>query len=83
MAIIDDLKARLAAAVTDGDAETVEALTGAIERLESGQSKLREQVPGRMGLGTSQERYVSEGSRGLPRKPSPMTANHRPGGGRS
>jgi hypothetical protein len=44
-------------------AETAELLKGALARLERGESKLREQVPGQMGLGSSQERYASQGGR--------------------
>ncbi len=45
-------------------------------------SNLRQQQPGRMGLGTSQEAYVRDPTRKLPRKPDPMTRNHKPAGGR-
>jgi hypothetical protein len=77
----DDLKRRIAEAEAAGDAETAELLRDAVARIESGQSKLREQVPGKMGLGSSQERYASEGG-SLPRKPDPMTKGHKPGGRR-
>jgi hypothetical protein len=77
----DDLKRRIAEAEAADDAETAELLRDALARLESGQSRLREQVPGRMGLGSSQERYASEG--GLrPSRPDPMTKGHKPGGRR-
>ena len=79
--IEDDLKRRIAEADAAGDAETAELLRDALARLQSGESKLREQVPGKMGLGSSQERYSSEGSR-LPKKPDPMTQRHKPGGRR-
>lgn len=77
----DDLKRRIAEAEAAGDAETAELLKDALARLQSGHSKLTEQVPGRMDLGSSQERYSSEGSR-LPTKPDPMTKAHKPGGRR-
>ena len=35
---------------------------------------------GRMGLGTSQESYVRHPHKVLPKKPDPMTANHKPAG---
>jgi hypothetical protein len=77
----DDLKRRIAEAEAAGDAETAELLKDALARFESGHSKLREQVPGRMGLGSSQERYASEGG-ARPERPSPMTKRHKPGGRR-
>lgn len=79
--IVDDLKRRIQEAEAAGDAETAELLRDALARIESGDSKLREQVPGKMGLGSSQERYASEGA-ALPKKPDPMTKGHRPGGRR-
>ncbi len=79
--MIEELKARMAAAAEDGDFETAALLRDAIRRLESGESRIREQVPGKMGLGSSQERYASEGGT-LPKKPDPMTKSHRPGGRR-
>ena len=79
--ITDDLKRRIAEAEAAGDAETAELLKGALARIESGQSKLREQVPGRMGLGSSQERYAREGAP-RPKRPDPMTRGHKPGGRR-
>lgn len=79
--MIDEMKARMRAAAEAGDFETAALLRDAIARIESGDSKIREQAPGRMGLGTSQERYASEGGP-LPKKPDPMTRGHRPGGRR-
>ena len=76
----DDLKRRIAEAEAAGDAETAELLRDALARLESGDSRLTEQVPGKMGLGSSQERYASEGAR-RPKKPDPMTKGHKPAGG--
>ncbi|RAK59361.1 excinuclease ABC subunit B [Phenylobacterium hankyongense] len=80
---IETLKARLAKAVAEEDYETAAALRDAIGRLERGESNLREQVPGRMGLGSSQEDYVRDPARPLPKKPDPMTKGHKPGGRRS
>ncbi len=79
--MIEDLKARMAAAAAEGDFETAALLRDAIRRIESGESRIREQVPGKMGLGSSQERYASEGGP-LPKKPDPMTKGHKPGGRR-
>lgn len=79
--IEDDLRRRIAEAEAAGDAETAGLLRDALERIESGQSKLREQVPGKMGLGSSQERYASEGG-ARPKRPDPMTKGHKPGGRR-
>ena len=82
MNAIQQLEARRAQAAADGDHETAELLAEAIERLRSGQSALTEQQPGRMGLGSSQERYRETGA-ALPQKPDPMTKGHKPGGRRS
>ena len=76
------LEARMAQAAEAGDFETAGLLRDAIARIRSGDSALTEQVPGKMGLGSSQENYRSDPSRPLPKKPDPMTANHKPGGGR-
>lgn len=72
----------MAMAAQAGDFETAATLRDAIGRIRSGESGLREQVPGRMGLGSSQERYVDSG-KPLPKKPDPMTRGHKPGGRRS
>ena len=83
MGMIEDLERRRAAAEAAGDAETAELLADAIARLKSGESNLREQVPGKMGLGSSQERYLgADQRRGLPKKPDPLTKGHKPGGRR-
>jgi hypothetical protein len=79
--LLGDLERRIAEAEATGDAETAELLKGALARIERGESKLREQVPGQMGLGSSQERYASQGGR-RPKKPDPMTKGHKPGGRR-
>ncbi len=84
MGMIEDLERRMAAAAAEGDFETAAVLRDAIERIRKGESGLREQVPGRMGLGSSQEDYAGDAPRRLPRKPDPMTKGHKPaGGGRS
>lgn len=84
MAIIDDLERRMAEAAEAGDFETAALLRDAIARIRSGESALREQVPGKMGLGSSQERYKgADRTRALPKKPDPMTSGHKPGGRRA
>ena len=82
MSMIDHLKARIAEAEAEGDSETAELLRDALVRMESGESKIREQVPGKMGLGSSQERYRGAAGPDLPTKPDPMTKGHKPGGRR-
>lgn len=79
---IEEMKARMARAAEAGDFETAALLRDAVARLERGESKLREQKPGKMGLGSSQERYAAEAGRPPPKKPDPMTKGHRPGGRR-
>jgi hypothetical protein len=83
MDAIAKLEARMAQARADGDTETADLLAYAIERMKSGESGLTEQQPGRMGLGTSQERYAADPARPLPTKPDPMTKGYKPGGRRS
>ncbi|MBS0332726.1 MAG: excinuclease ABC subunit B [Proteobacteria bacterium] len=83
MDAIAKLEARRAEAEASGDTETAELLADAIARLKAGDSPLREQQPGRMGLGTSQESYRNDPTRPLPKKPDPMTKGHKPGGRRS
>ena len=83
MGMIEDLERRMAEAAQAGDFETAAALRDAIARIRSGESGLREQVPGKMGLGSSQERYVGADRKlSLPKKPDPMTKGHKPGGRR-
>ena len=47
-----------------------------------GASRLRRQVPGRMGLGTDQPAYIPPKGWKPPKKPDLMTANVKPRGGR-
>lgn len=82
MAMIEDLERRMREAAEAGDFETAALLRDAIARIRSGESNLREQKPGKMGLGSSQEHYVGSG-KPLPKKPDPMTKGHKPGGRRS
>ncbi|WP_324948199.1 hypothetical protein [Phenylobacterium sp.] len=83
MDAIAKLEARRIEAQEAGDTETAELLADAIARLRSGESRLTEQQPGRMGLGSSQEDYRRDSNRPLPKKPDPMTKGHKPGGRRS
>ena len=80
--MIDDLERRMAEAAEAGDFETAALLRDAIARIRSGESNLVEQQPGRMGLGSSQERYVPSPGKPLPKKPDPMTKGYKPGGRR-
>ena len=82
MGVLEDLERRMAEAADAGDFETAALLRDAIARIRSGESNLREQVPGKMGLGSSQERYVTEGRPRPRRKFDPMTSGHKPGGRR-
>jgi hypothetical protein len=79
MGAIEDMERRMAAAAEAGDFETAALLRDAIARLRTGESSLQEQQPGRMGLGSSQERYVSDPRKPLPKKPDPMTSGHKAG----
>jgi len=83
MDMIAKLEGRRAEALAAGDQETAGLLGEAIARLKNGESALREQQPGRMGLGTSQEAYAQTPPGRLPRRPDPMTRGHKPGGRRS
>lgn len=83
MHMIEELNRRMRAAAEAGDFETAALLRDAIARLQAGETNLRVQRPGDMGLGSSQERYLEAGARPRPKKPHPMTATHRPGGRRS
>lgn len=83
MTIIEDLERRMAQAAEAGDFETAATLRDAIARIRSGDTNLVEQRPGRMGLGSSQERYVPDPAKPLPKKPDPMTKGHKPGGRRA
>ena len=77
--MIEDLERRMREAAEAGDFETAAVLRDTIARVRSGESGLREQQPGKMGLGSSQERYIADPSRPLPKKPDPMTRGHKPG----
>ena len=81
MGMIEDLERRMREAADAGDFETAALLRDTIVRIRSGASGLTEQAPGKMGLGSSQERYKTSG-KSPPRKPDPMTSGHKPGGRR-
>lgn len=81
MGMIEDLERRMAEAAEARDFETAALLRDAIARIRSGESGLTEQQPGRMGLGSSQERYA-KAAKPLPKKPDLMTSGHRSGGRR-
>ncbi|MEW5686762.1 MAG: UvrB/UvrC motif-containing protein [Pseudomonadota bacterium] len=84
MGMIEDLERRMREAAEAGDFETAALLRDSIARIRSGESGLREQQPGKMGLGSSQERYLGADrqKKALPKKPDPMTSGHKPGGRR-
>lgn len=82
MGAIEDLERRMREAAEAGDFETAALLRDAIGRLKRGESNLVEQKPGRMGLGSSQEDYLRDPRRPLPKKPDLMTSGHKPGGRR-
>ncbi|WP_293907585.1 UvrB/UvrC motif-containing protein [Phenylobacterium sp.] len=82
MGMIEDLERRMAAAAEAGDFETAATLRDAIARIGSGDTNLVEQQPGRMGLGSSQEKYINRSGKPLPKKPDPMTNGFKPGGRR-
>lgn len=82
MSMIDDLERRMREAAEAGDFETAALLRDSIARIRSGESGLTEQRPGKMGLGSSQERYKGSG-KPLPKKPDPMTSGYKPGGRRT
>jgi hypothetical protein len=82
MGMIEDLERRMREAAEAGDFETAALLRDSIARIRSGESGLTEQKPGKMGLGSSQERYVTA-KRPPRRKFDPMTSGHKPGGRRT
>jgi hypothetical protein len=67
----DDLEQRMAQAVADEDFELAARLRDQIG------SRLRRQVPGRMGLGTDQQVYTPPEGWTPPARPDFLTANRR------
>lgn len=82
MSLIETLLRRAELAEAEGDADTATALRDAAARMAQGESRLEEQQPGRMGLGSSQERYARTPGKPQPAKPDPLTRNHTKGGRR-
>ena len=76
------LEARMSKAAEAGEFGEAALLRDLIARMRSGDSDLVEQVPGKMGLGTSQENHTPTRPLALPKRPDPMAPNHKPGGGR-
>jgi len=79
-------EAELARAVADQDFEMAAIFRDRIAAMREGRptgSMLRPQIPGAMGLGTSQEAHVTSPRAVLPKRPDPMTKGHKPGGRRS
>ncbi len=74
------LEQQLAEAVAAEDFEIAALLRDEIcKRQDASASKLREQVPGKMGLGTSREVYVRPEGWTPPKKPDLMTSRVKPG----
>ncbi len=80
--MLESLRRRAVFAEAEGDTETATILRDAADRMEQGDSRIHEQQPGRMGLGSSQERYAKTPAKPRPRKPDPMTRNHSTSGRR-
>jgi hypothetical protein len=79
MAAEDDialLKRRMAAAVEAEDYELAAGLRDRITQLEG--SMFKRQVPGRMGLGTSEQVFKPPEGWKPPKKPNLMTSNVKP-----
>jgi len=77
-----ELEAQMAAAIEAEDFERAAELRDAIVRLGDGSlevagSRIRRQVPGKMGLGTDQQVYAPPKGWVAPERPAPLTANHR------
>jgi hypothetical protein len=83
MAIEDDpevLAARMARAVEAEDYEEAARLRDRLSALQD--TAFTRQVPGRMGLGTSEQVFKPPEGWKPPKKPDLMTANVKPRGGR-
>ena len=76
------LEARMAQAVAAEDYETAARLRDEIAALSPAPSKLRRTEPGKMGLGTSDPAHVPPKGWVKPKRPPPLTSNHKPSGGR-
>jgi hypothetical protein len=87
--VLETLRLRMEAAAADGEFEEAAKLRDQISLLR-GQldpdtsqpidtSRLQRQIPGKMGLGTSEQVAVPPPGWTPPRKPDLMTANTKPG----
>lgn len=82
METLAELEAEMASAVAREDYEAAALLRDRIKALSS-QTAFKRQIPGQMGLGTSdQVNRPPEGWKPPP-KPDPMTTSHKKGGRRS
>jgi hypothetical protein len=82
MESLAELEAQMAAAVGREDYEAAAQLRDRI-RLLASQTDFKRQVPGKMGLGTSDQVNRPPPGWKPPPKPDPMTAGHKKGGRRS
>jgi hypothetical protein len=73
---LDQLEHDMAQAIADEDFERAARLRDEIVAAGSG-SKIHRQVPGKMGLGTDQQVYQPPPGWVAPKRPPPLTANHR------
>ncbi len=77
------LRARMADAIAADDYELAARLRdelvalGGLEALVAPGSKLKREQPGKMGLGTDQQRFAPPAGWVAPKRPPPSTANHR------
>ncbi|MGC1301539.1 MAG: UvrB/UvrC motif-containing protein [Caulobacteraceae bacterium] len=75
-----ELEAQMAAAVEAQDYERAARLRDELARLPKDlapESKIRRQVPGKMGLGSDQQVYAPPKDWVAPTRPAPLTANQR------
>jgi hypothetical protein len=77
-----ELETEMAAAIAAEDFERAAQLRDALVRLGDGSlevpgSRIKRQVPGKMGLGTDQQVYAPPKGWVAPERPAPLTANHR------
>ncbi len=80
-----ELEAQMAAAVEAQDFERAAQLRDALAVMDGVPppgSKIRRQVPGKMGLGTDQQVYAPPKGWVPPERPAPLTANQGRRGGR-
>ncbi len=79
---IADLQRRMTEAMAAEDYETAANLRDQIRKLRGEApvpgSRLRRQEPGKMGLGTSEQRVVPPTGWKPPPRPDPLTSGHKP-----